>query len=208
VTVEDEQHQGIQGHLSDRFGVGGRAAYGSAGSAVTIALCGLAAYLAKQPMLFPSLGPSALLFFEKPTAPESRPYNAVIGHLIGIEAGVTAIVVFGLLDAPSVLEVGVTLARVGAAALSVAVVALVLPPLRASHPPAGATTLLVSLGLLDEPDQLAWILAGVVLLTAASWVLNRLAGEPVTFRPTDDRTTASLAPGPIRQDNEPPAGAR
>jgi CBS domain-containing membrane protein len=133
-------------------------------------------------MLFPSLGPSALLFFEKPTAPESSPCNAVVGHLVGILAGVAAIAVFGLLDAPSVLEAGVTLARVGAAALSVALVALLLPLLRASHPPAGATTLLVSLGLLDEPGQLAWVLAGVVLLTAIAWALNRLAGVPVTVR--------------------------
>jgi CBS domain-containing membrane protein len=180
MTAKDEL--GLQGRLSGRFGTGGRAAYGFAGSAVAIALCGLAAYLAKQPMLFPSLGPSALLFFEKPTAPESSPYNAVVGHLVGIVAGLAAIAVFGLLDAPSVLEAGVSLARVGAAALSVALVALALPPLRASHPPAGATTLLVSLGLLDEPRQLAWVLAGVLVLTAVAAVLNRLAGQPVTLR--------------------------
>ena len=35
---------------------------GPPASAVAITLCGLAAYLAKQSMLFPSLGPSALLF--------------------------------------------------------------------------------------------------------------------------------------------------
>lgn len=88
------------------------------------------------------LGPSALLFFEKPTAPESSPYRAVVGHLVGILAGVAAIAVFGLLGAPSVLEAG------------------------------------VSLGLLGEPRQLAWVL----LLTAASWALNRLAGVPVRLR--------------------------
>jgi CBS domain-containing membrane protein len=182
MTVEGERPNELQGRLTDRFGSGGRAAYGFAGCAVVIAVCGLAAHLAKQPMLFPSLGPSALLFFEKPTAPESSPYNAVVGHLVGILAGVAAIALFGLLDAPSVLEAGVTLARVGAATLSVALVALLLPPLRASHPPAGATTLLVSLGLLDQPRQLAWVLAGVVLLTAASWALNRLAGLPLPLR--------------------------
>jgi hypothetical protein len=78
VTVEGQQHRGVQGRLSDRFGTGGRAAYGLAGCAVAIGLCGLAAYLTKQPMLFPSLGPSALLFFENqprlspaPTTPSS-----------------------------------------------------------------------------------------------------------------------------------------
>ena len=73
---------------------------------MAVALCGLAAYLFKQPMLFPSLGPSALLFFEQPTAPESSPYNALVGHLVGIVAGVTAIAVFGLLHTLSVLETG------------------------------------------------------------------------------------------------------
>jgi CBS domain-containing membrane protein len=182
MTVEGEQPRGIPGRLTDRFGTAGGAAYGFVGCAVAIAVCGLAAYLARQPMLFPSLGPSALLFFEKPTAPESSPYNAIVGHLVGILAGVAAIAVFGLLDAPSVVEAGVILARVGAAALSVALVALILPPLRATHPPAGATTLLVSLGLLDQPGQLAWVLAGVVLLTAVAWALNRLAGVPVPVR--------------------------
>jgi CBS domain-containing membrane protein len=182
MTVEGEQPRGIPGRLTDRFGTAGGAAYGFVGCAVAIAVCGLAAYLARQPMLFPSLGPSALLFFEKPTAPESSPYNAIVGHLVGILAGVAAIAVFGLLDAPSVLEAGVILARVGAAALSVALVALILPPLRATHPPAGATTLLVSLGLLDQPGQLAWVLAGVVLLTAVAWALNRLAGLPLALR--------------------------
>jgi hypothetical protein len=57
-------------------------------------------------------------------------------------------------------------------------------PAAAAHqpPPAGATTLLVSLGLLDQPGQLAWILAGVVLLTAVAWALNRLAGLPLALR--------------------------
>jgi hypothetical protein len=35
---------------------------------------------------------------------------------------------------------------------------------------------------LDEPRQLAWVLAGVVLLAAASWVRNRLTGVPVALR--------------------------
>jgi hypothetical protein len=95
---------------------------------------------------------------------------------------VTALALFGLFDTPSVLDAGVTMPRIGAAALSVALVALVLPPLKASHPPAGATTLLISLGLLDEPGQIAAIATGVVLLTMAAWGLNRLAGVRVPVR--------------------------
>jgi hypothetical protein len=40
----------------------------------------------------------------------------------------------------------------------------------------------VSLGLLDQTRQLAWVLAGVLLLTAVAWLLNRLAGLPLALR--------------------------
>ncbi len=51
--------------------------------------------------------------------------------------------------------------------------------LRASHPPAGATVLIVSLGLLKTPTELAMIVAGVAILTVAGWVINRALGTPM-----------------------------
>ncbi|HEU5423887.1 MAG TPA: HPP family protein, partial [Nitrolancea sp.] len=50
--------------------------------------------------------------------------------------------------------------------------------LRAPHPPAGATTLIVSLGILTAPHQLAILMVAVVLLTLQAFVINRLAGLP------------------------------
>jgi CBS domain-containing membrane protein len=47
-----------------------------------------------------------------------------------------------------------------------------------SHPPAGATTLIVALGILSRPQYLAVIEVAVILLTAQAWVFNRLAGVP------------------------------
>jgi len=47
---------------------------------------------------------------------------------------------------------------------------------RVPHPPAGATTLIVSLGILREPWQLAVLMLAVVLLVAQGFVINRLAG--------------------------------
>lgn len=46
------------------------------------------------------------------------------------------------------------------------------------HPPAGATTLIVSLGLLTQPEQLAVLMAAVIVLLAQGFVINRLAGLP------------------------------
>lgn len=50
--------------------------------------------------------------------------------------------------------------------------------LRINHPPAGATTLIVSLGILSMPRDLVIIEVAVVLLTAQAIMINRLAGVP------------------------------
>ena len=47
---------------------------------------------------------------------------------------------------------------------------------RVPHPPAGATTLIVSLGILREPEQFAVLMLAVVLLVAQGFAINRLAG--------------------------------
>ena len=73
---------------------------------------------------------------------------------------------------------GITPARVGAVALSVGLTGGVLRLLRSAHPPAGATTIIVSSGLLAEPSQMLAVAVGVVLLTVSCWLLNRAIGVP------------------------------
>ena len=50
--------------------------------------------------------------------------------------------------------------------------------LRVNHPPAGATTLIVALGILSMPYHLLVIEIAVVLLTLQAFAINRLAGLP------------------------------
>ena len=73
---------------------------------------------------------------------------------------------------------GITVGRVCAIALAVALTGGVLRVLRAAHPPAGATTIIVASGLLHTPRQMLDVLIGVVLLTIAGWCLNRAMGVP------------------------------
>ena len=98
---------------------------------------------------------------------------------MAILAGALSLAIFGLLDHPSILEEGVTLARVGAGALSVALTGAVLLLLCSSHPPTGATTLIVSLGFLHTPREMVVLMIGVVLLTVIGWVINQAAGVPM-----------------------------
>ncbi|MDZ7733224.1 MAG: HPP family protein [Acidimicrobiia bacterium] len=64
----------------------------------------------------------------------------------------------------------------GAAALSLGLTSGAMVWARVPHPPAGATTLIVSLGILREPEQLLVLMLAVVLLTLQGYVINRAAG--------------------------------
>jgi len=169
---------GFKRWLYARWGNRGNAVYTFTGSLIAIAVSGLAAWAFDEPLLFPSLGATAFLFFETPLAEIASPRNAMIGHTIAVLAAIFAIAVFGLLDAPSAYEAGVVPERIGAVALAVALTGGLLRLVRSAHPPAGATTIIVSSGLLDDPLQLVAVVVGVALLTAASWGLNRLLGVP------------------------------
>ncbi len=145
---------------------------------ISIGLMSALAVLTHTPFIFPSLGPTAFLFFYTPTAPTASPRNTLIGHAIGVLAGYFSLVVTGLTMAGPALAVGVTWPRVIAAALSLGLTSGVMVLLKSPHPPAGATTLIVSLGILTHPWQLFLLMVAVVLLTLQALGINRLAGIP------------------------------
>jgi CBS domain-containing membrane protein len=143
---------------------------------VTIALLAGVAMLTRTPFVFPSLGPTAFLFFFTPTLPTASPRNTIYGHGIGILCGYGALWLMGLEHAPSATAEGVDLRRVVAAALSLALTGALMILLKAAHPPAGATTLIVSLGIVARPGYLLVIEIAVALLTAQAILINRAAG--------------------------------
>lgn len=148
---------------------------------ISIGLMAALALITRSPFIFPSLGPTAFLFFYTPTAPAASPRNTIIGHAIGVIAGYLSLVVTGLTMAGPALTVGVTWPRVIAAALSLGLTAGLMVLFKSPHPPAGATTLIISLGLLTKPLQLVLLMAAVMLLTLQALVINRLAGIPYPF---------------------------
>ncbi|GGL94052.1 hypothetical protein GCM10010129_42480 [Streptomyces fumigatiscleroticus] len=152
-----------------------RAAYCGVNAAVALLIMAVVALVTRQPFLFPSLGPTAFLLFRTPQAATASPRNTVYGHLIGVLAGWFALAVTGLLDTDLM---HVDWHRVLAAVLALGLTCTFMPVFRADHPPAGATTLIVALGLLRSPAQLATVMLAVVVLTAQGILINRLAGLP------------------------------
>jgi len=159
-----------------RGGRAGAGGYAFASCLVVLAVCGLVGMLVHQPFLFPSLGPTVMLFFEDPRQSSASPRATLIGHGVAIVVGAACLAAFGLTDHPPVTQEGLTAARTAAAALSVAATALVLKLLAASHPPAGATTLIVSLGILTSATELLTMAAAVLLVTVLAIASSRLLG--------------------------------
>jgi CBS-domain-containing membrane protein len=159
---------------------------------ISIGLIALAALVTGAPFIFPSLGPTAFLLFHTPMAPTACPRNTLCGHAIGAAAGYFALVVFGLQHAGPALTTGVTWSRVGAAAISLGLTSGIMVWARVPHPPAGATTLIVSLGILHEPWQLAVLMLAVFLLVLQGFGINRLAGIPYPrWSPVDNPPVSS-----------------
>lgn len=147
-------------------------------SCLSIGLMSVLAVVTASPFIFPSLGPTAFLFFYRPTAPAASPRNTVVGHGIGVLAGYVSLVLTGLTSAGPALAVGMTWPRVIAAALSLGLTAGLMVLVKSPHPPAGATTLIISLGILTKPWQLGLLMIAVLLLTLQAFTINRLAGIP------------------------------
>ncbi|ALG14869.1 hypothetical protein AOZ06_18325 [Kibdelosporangium phytohabitans] len=140
-----------------------------------MALIGAEAVLTDQPLLFPSLGPTAFLLFTRPTHATASPRNTLLGHLIGVLAGVLGLVAFGQWHSgPSITHM--TFAGAGASTLALALTCGAMTLFGLPHPPAGATTLIISLGVLHTPPQLVLIMCSVLVLTVFGGVINRLTG--------------------------------
>jgi CBS domain-containing membrane protein len=173
------------------------AVFSFANGLLSIGLMAAIAVLTSSPFIFPSLGPTAFLFFYTPTAPAASPRNTIVGHAVGAAAGYLSLVVTGLTTAGPAIAVGVTWPRVIAAALSLGLTSGVMVLLRSPHPPAGATTLIVSLGIMRKPEQLLILMLAVGVLTLQAIVINRLAGIDYPLwnpRQPDQPTPARTAP--------------
>lgn len=143
---------------------------------LSIAIMSLAALASGTSFVFPSLGPTAFLFFFNPEAPSASPRHTIYGHAIGICCGWGALWLTGLQHEQWHPGHGVMLARVLAAALALGATGALMILFKAAHPPAGATTLIIALGIIIQPKSLVVIEVAVALLTIQAIVINRMAG--------------------------------
>ena len=129
---------------------------------------GSLAWLLGQPLIFPSLGPSALALVLDDKGNRAR--QVIGGHFFGVLSGLIAyhLLAQGLTLAALAPALSIDGLRIGASGvLSVGLTTLAMLATRTTHAPACATTLIVSLGVLPSPMDGARIMAAVVIMFLA-----------------------------------------
>lgn len=132
-----------------------------------LAAIGVLGIWASQPWLFPSLGPTIFLQTVTPNEPGAKLWNTFVGHAVGVCAGFLALFLFGVQSSPSTVGVDAMSIRcVAATAIAVGMTIMAQYLLNAIHPPAAATTMLITLGgLKSDWDTVGAIAMGIVLVS-------------------------------------------
>jgi len=154
------------------------------GEAFLLLIVALAGWLAHQPLIFASLGPTAYELIETPHRKTAKPWSIFCGHGIAVIAGYVALWVTRAWWLPAVSQNGVPLHRIWAAVLASALTVFFTLLARASQPAALSTTLLISLGIMQTPPDAVIIMAAVVLMILVGEPLRRwrLATQPQKTR--------------------------
>ena len=134
-------------------------------------LAALLSYFLHEPIIFASLAPTIYEMVEMPKQPSAQPYNVLVGHAVGIVAGLVALGVTHAFTAPALSLHVIPLVRVFSVVIAgfLTVVGTLL--LKATQPAALATTLLIALGTMQAWPSVLCIACGVAIIVAA--------GEPV-----------------------------
>jgi CBS-domain-containing membrane protein len=171
-------------------------------AAAAMAVMAVAAVCTSQPLIFPSLGPSAFLFFHRPSAPSNAPRTAVLAHGSGLLIGLAC---FWLCR--SLLGADSTVAQVAAAALSLGLISALMVAADLAHAPAASTTLIVSLGLMTGWQQSLAMISAVIFLAAQAYLFNRLCGiHYPLWSPHGDDDGSGLQAAALRVAGQAPRG--
>lgn len=102
----------------------------------------------------------------------ARPYNIVVGHLVGLGAGFLALRIANAWNTPRLLPSGhLSRDRMWAVCLAAVLTTVLTLLLKAGQPAALSTTLLMSLGEIQTSRDALAIIAGVLPIAAI--------GEPI-----------------------------
>jgi HPP family protein len=158
-------------------------------SGTVLAAIGALGWLAGIPWLLPSLGPTLAIQTSTPLHASARMRNVAFGHGIGLAAGLLAVFLTGAAHAPAVMDMvkdTLSLERVAASVIAVALSLAVQHRFKLTHPPAEATTLIVALGGVEPtPAGALTVVAAIALVTVLGEAARRLSARTPALATSD-----------------------
>jgi CBS domain-containing membrane protein len=143
---------------------------------VAVLVLGSLTYFASEPLLYPALGAASFIVFGDPQSKAACPRSALYGHCVAAGSAYLSLWLFGLGTAPAFGPEGFEPRAIGATTLAMVLLQGVLLFLDAPHPPAGATALIVSLGIIPSPRQFWVLVCGLLVLLAQATAAYALVG--------------------------------
>ena len=98
----------------------------------------------------------------------------IVGHLVGVISGFAALAITRAWDTPIVSTDSISIMRVWAAVLATLLTGFGTLLARATQPAALSTTLLISTGAMQRPEDGPAIMVAILLITAVGEPLRRL----------------------------------
>lgn len=137
------------------------------GSIAVLALIGALSVWANEPWLVASLGPSVLMQTLSPEQKVASMWDTCAGQLVGLGVGFAGVYAVGAESVPALASGDpLTWARVAAVAVAFVLLIPLQHALKAKHPPAGSTALLVALGIEPPSWHTAWVMiVGIIMIT-------------------------------------------
>lgn len=148
-------------------------------SAFFILVLSLIAWISGAPFIFPSLGPTAyILAFDQKRSHSAR--VVIGGHACGIIGGLVSY--YLVVDPYNLLMLTETVSASGiflglGAVLAIAITTFLMLLFQVSHPPACATTLIISLGILPHWYDGLVILVAVIIIYYIYWIYQKMTSD-------------------------------
>jgi CBS domain-containing membrane protein len=146
------------------------------GAFLVLTIVGTMALFGGPPMIAPPLGATTFICASAPTAPAAAPRNVLYGHAIGLAAGWLSAELFGVWKIGPALAGSMCAPHVLASSLALALTTGFMLRWRCHHPPAGATTLVVALGVVKQPIGLLQLELGAAAVVVFATVWHRMRG--------------------------------
>ncbi len=148
-------------------------------SALFILVLSLFAWALGAPFIFPSLGPTAyILAFDQKRSHSAR--VVIGGHTCGIFGGLLSY--YLVVDPYNLLMLTEIASTTGiflglGAVLAIVITTFLMLLLQVSHPPACATTLIISLGILSHWYDGLVILIAVTIIYFTYWIFQKMTSD-------------------------------